>query len=140
MSSVDLFQFRYSNYNEKARWMLDFKRVPHKRISLLPGPHLFTTKRLTGQSSTPILRIDGTVIAGSANILAELERRYPEPALLPADEPGRRRAHEIEQRLDNDWAPRMRRAVLSTVMEDARYTARVFGADHSTFKIGRAHV
>jgi hypothetical protein len=36
---MELIQFRYSPYNEKVRWALDFKRVPHVRRSLLPGPH-----------------------------------------------------------------------------------------------------
>ena len=34
-----LLQFTFSHYNEKARWALDFKRVPHVRRSLIPGPH-----------------------------------------------------------------------------------------------------
>src|SRR6185503_21320125 len=34
-----LWQFRFSHFNEKARWALDWKRVPHTRSSLLPGWH-----------------------------------------------------------------------------------------------------
>jgi hypothetical protein len=29
MSPVELFQFRFSHYNEKARWALDWKSVSH---------------------------------------------------------------------------------------------------------------
>src|SRR5436190_1646821 len=40
MANPVLWQFKYSHYNEKARWALDFKRVTHVRQSLLPGPHI----------------------------------------------------------------------------------------------------
>ena len=52
----ELFQFAFSHYNEKARWALDWKRVPHRRRSLLPGPHRPVVQRLTGQSQVPVLR------------------------------------------------------------------------------------
>ena len=39
---IELLQFRHSPYNEKVRWALDLKRVPHRRHSLLPGPHVAT--------------------------------------------------------------------------------------------------
>src|SRR5262249_57994767 len=32
-----LWQFRQSHYNEKARWVLDWKRIRHVRHSLSPG-------------------------------------------------------------------------------------------------------
>jgi hypothetical protein len=47
-AAVELLQFRHSPYNEKVRWALDLKRVPHRRRSLLPGPHLRTVRRLAG--------------------------------------------------------------------------------------------
>jgi hypothetical protein len=33
-----LWQFRLSHYNEKARWALDYKGIPHERRSLLLPP------------------------------------------------------------------------------------------------------
>ncbi len=53
---LELLQFRHSPYNEKARWALDFKQLPHRRRSLLPGPHMGVVKRLTGRTETPVLR------------------------------------------------------------------------------------
>ena len=73
---IELLQFRHSPYNEKVRWALDLKQVPHRRRSLLPGPHVATVRRLTGRSTTPALRLDdGSVIDGSAHILEWLEWR-----------------------------------------------------------------
>jgi glutathione S-transferase len=52
-----LWQLRSSHYNEKVRWALDYKRVPHVRRSLVLGAHVFIARRLTGDTSTtPHLR------------------------------------------------------------------------------------
>ena len=47
MAGITLYQFPASHYNEKVRWALDLKGVPHDRVSLLPGPHAPRMKRLT---------------------------------------------------------------------------------------------
>lgn len=38
VAGITLHPFPASHYNEKARWALDLKAVPHDRVSLLPGP------------------------------------------------------------------------------------------------------
>ena len=73
MTTIELFQFQGSHFNEKVRWGLDLKTVPHQRTSLLPGPHMHTMKKLTGGTETPAL-VDGeSVISGSTAILEHLE-------------------------------------------------------------------
>jgi len=124
---IELLQFRFSPYNEKARWALDYKNVPHKRTNLAPGPHAGTIRALTGQTATPVLKIGTRAIAGSARIIDELERLYPQPALYPADGAAWARALEIEKRFDDDLMPRIRRAILMTVIVDGFYVAKVFG-------------
>lgn len=109
---VELFQFRYSPYNEKVRWALDLKRVPHRRTSLLPGPHIAKLRAMTGQTATPVLRIGDETLFGSARIVARLDQLYPEPRLIPEDRSERELAQAIEQRFDEDLTPRVRRAVL----------------------------
>lgn len=125
--TVELIQFRFSPYNEKVRWALDFKGIPHTRRSLLPGPHFPVVKRLTGQTATPVLCIDGVAFAGSSRILAEIERRWPEPALYPEDPRLCASAIEIERRFDEDFTPRCRRALLDAMLTDYGYVARTFG-------------
>jgi len=125
---IELLQFRFSPYNEKARWTLDYKNVPHKRTNLAPGTHAGRIKALTGQTATPVLKIGARAIAGSAQIIDEVERLYPLPALYPADDADRKRALEIQRRFDDDLMPRIRRAILMTVIVDGFYVARVFGA------------
>ena len=57
---LELLQFRHSPYNEKVRWALDLKQLPHTRRSLLPGPHMAVLKKLTGRTTTPVLVHDGS--------------------------------------------------------------------------------
>ena len=68
-----LWQFTGSHFNEKARWALDWKGVRHERRSLLPGPHALKIWRMTGQTSVPVLELDGRAIHDSTRIIAALE-------------------------------------------------------------------
>ncbi len=123
---LELLQFRHSPYNEKARWALDLKRIPHRRRSLLPGPHLGVVKRLTGRSETPVLLHEGTALDGSARIIEWLEAKYPSPPLLPADPAQRAEALRIQHWFDSDLTPRMRRTVLDALLQQPSMFARVF--------------
>lgn len=118
-----LWQFRASHFNEKVRWALDWKGIPHERRSLLPGPHAPVVFWLTGQKSVPVLRLDGETIADSTRIIAALERRHPTPPLYPADETARRRALELEEYFDDEIGVHLRRFVFNAVLPDADFTA-----------------
>jgi glutathione S-transferase len=128
MPDITLYQFPASHYNEKARWALDWKGVPHERVSLLPGPHAPRMQRLTGRTQTPALVDGGEVVAGSAAILAHLERRFPEPPLLPNDADERERALAIARRFDDEVGPAVRVAMFFEVMGGA-YAIRTFCAE-----------
>ncbi len=52
--------------------------------------------------------IDGRRIGDSTAIVAELEERYPEPPLYPADIAQRRRALELEEFFDEELGPYIR--------------------------------
>ena len=123
---IELLQFRHSPYNEKLRWALDLKRVPHTRRSLLPGPHVPIVRRLTGRTMTPVLLHEGKAIDGSAQILAWIEERYPRPPLFPNDAALRAEALRIQRRFDDDLTPRIRRPVLAALLKQPGYFARVF--------------
>jgi len=104
-----LWHFRLSHYNEKARWALDWKRLPHRRQALLPGPHLPRVWWLTGQTKVPVLQIDGETVADSTRIIGALERRHPAPPLYPDDPAARARALALEDFFDEDLGPHVRR-------------------------------
>jgi glutathione S-transferase len=121
---TELWQFRFSHYNEKARWALDFKGWPHRRRTLVPGLHVATMIRKTGQPKTPVLFVDDEVIADSSAIIAWLEREQPEPALYPDDPEQRRRALDLEEWLDEEAGPRIRRLVYHHLMGEPRCCER----------------
>jgi len=106
-----LWQLQISHYNEKVRWALDSKRIPHLRRSLLPGLHARKAKALTGDcATTPVLTVDGRSIGDSTRIIAAIEDRWPQPALYPQDEVDLRRAVELEEFFDEELGPHIRRA------------------------------
>src|SRR2546425_964970 len=102
MSTPILWQFTYSHYNEKARWALDFKGVPHVRRSLIPGFHIPTVRRMTGKSSVPVLILDGKTIFDSPRIIEALEAASPSPPLYPSDPADLKRALELEDFFDEE--------------------------------------
>lgn len=126
-----LWQFRHSHYNEKVRWALDWKRIPHRRRSLLPGPHVPRVLWMTGQKSLPVLVCDGVAIADSTRIIEVLERRHPHPPLHPADPMLRRRALELEEFLDEELGPHVRRAVFHTMLPEGPFVASMMSEGSS---------
>jgi glutathione S-transferase len=116
-----LWQLQISHYNEKARWALDYKRVPHIRRSLLPGLHAIKAKRLTGDTSTaPVLVLDGRAIGDSTRIIAAVEERWPQPPLYPKDPAQRQRALELEEFFDEELGPQIRRAFYHELLPHPR--------------------
>jgi len=115
---VVLHQFAQSHFNEKARWALDWKAVPHRRRTYFPGPHALAMYRLSGQRTTPVLVIDDEVIPGSAAILAALEDRFPERRLLPTDPKLAERALALQQHFDAEVGPAVRTAVFSVLIHE----------------------
>ncbi|MEQ8282508.1 MAG: glutathione S-transferase family protein [Parvibaculum sp.] len=123
---IELHQFPYSHYNEKARWALDYKGLPHRRIGYLPGPHAPAITKLSGATQTPVLRIGGTIVPGSAAIVEALETAHPAPALYPADPAQRKAALDLQAHFDAEIGPCVRRALFSELVLAPGYIARVF--------------
>ena len=126
MDTPELWQFTSSHFNEKARWALDFKRVPHVRHSLIPGFHVATVKRMTGKTQVPVLKLAGTAISDSSKIIEALERAYPEPALYPADPDQRRRALELEDFFDEELGPYIRRWIFHVILPYPKFVRAAF--------------
>jgi glutathione S-transferase len=115
-----LYHIEVSHYNEKARWALDYKGVPHKRKAPVPMAHMAWAMAMTrGQGKTfPILRLNGDTIHDSTKIIERLERDYPQPPLYPEDPGDRRRALELEEFFDEELAPHIRRAAFAVMTRD----------------------
>ncbi len=123
MADPVLWQFKYSHYNDKARWALDFKGIPHVRRSLLPGPHAPRVLWMSGQKAVPVLVIDGKAIADSTRIIEAVEEMQPDPPLYPRDALDRARALALEEFFDEELGPHIRRTWFYEIMPDADFTA-----------------
>jgi glutathione S-transferase len=124
-----LWHLKVSNYNEKVRWALDYKGIPHVRRAAIPGPHAAIARRLTGEATMPVLVLDGEAIGDSTRIIAALERRHPEPPLYPADPEERRRALALEELFDEQLGPYARVLVIHHMLPDAGVTLGAFFSD-----------
>lgn len=113
-----LYQFPLSHYCEKVRWALDYKKIPFQTRNLIPGPHLFVTKRLAPKTSVPIL-IDGEkIIQDSTRIIDYLDEKYPENSLTPRNENLRKEALELEEYFDKNVGVQLRRFAYFYLLED----------------------
>ncbi|KMQ76582.1 glutathione S-transferase family protein [Marinobacter subterrani] len=107
--ALKLYQFAISHYCEKIRWALEFKGLNYESVNLLPGQHVKTIRKLTGQaSSVPVLDHDGRIVQGSAGILDYLDEIFPERPLTPTDPDLRAQALAWERRLDDEAGPAIR--------------------------------
>jgi glutathione S-transferase len=118
-----LWHISFSNYNEKARWALDYKGVPHRRREAPIGLHPLWAWRLGGGRTFPLLMLDGRAIGDSTRIVDELERRHPDPPLYPADPSERARALALEDFFDEELGHDVRRIAMDAVRRDRRFAA-----------------
>ena len=129
-----LWHLKVSHYNEKARWALDHKRIPHLRRAATPGPHRALARKLTGGTIFPVLVLGEEAIDDSTRIIAELERRFPDPPLYPADDAARRRALELEEFFDEQLGPDLRLLVLASVLPEPDLMLATFAPDLLGFR------
>jgi glutathione S-transferase len=92
---------------------LQAKGIDYRRVDLVPVFHkLHQLARFRGGSTVPgIVFDDGTKLLGSRAILRELERRVPEPALLPEDPEARKRVEQVEA-----WGDEMLQGLVRRVL------------------------
>jgi glutathione S-transferase len=121
-----LHHLKVSHYNEKVRWALDYKGIPHVRRAEIPGRHRKLAKQLTGGTTFPVLVENGYAIGDSSRIIAHLEDRYPSPPLYPKDIAERRRALDLEDFFDEQLGPYARLLVLHYELPDARLLIKTF--------------
>jgi glutathione S-transferase len=106
-----LWHFQGSHFNEKVRWALDFKEIPHRRRAL-GGSYLPRAWWRTGRATLPVLLFEGRAVGDSTHIIELLERLRPDPPLYPEGEPERRRALALEDFLDEELGHPIRTAAL----------------------------
>jgi glutathione S-transferase len=127
-----LWQYSYSNFNEKVRWALDYKSIPHRRRSLFPGgPGSVMFSR---RGTVPVIDLDGERIVDSTRIIRALEQRYPEPPLYPADPDERRGALELEEYFDEHAAHDVRRVLFWDIRGEPGWIADFLATDQTPIR------
>ena len=123
MSTV-LWHIEVSHYNEKARWALDYKKIPYELRVPMPGLHGVRALVLTrgAQRRLPVLELGGRRIGDSTAIIAALEAHTPEPPLYPADPEQRARALTLEEWFDEELGPNVRRLLWHHTLPDTDAT------------------
>lgn len=125
MTKPTLYMFPISHYCEKARWALEYLRVPHEVRLVAPGQHVKIARGLGLRRGTvPFLEVDGAPIQGSADIVSWAESVAPGggPALsTPAT---RDACLAIEKRLDEVAGVHARRLFYSEAVVDHPATVR----------------
>jgi glutathione S-transferase len=115
-----LWHLKVSHYNEKARWALDYKGVPHRRKAVFAGTQEKVARKVSGGATVPILVLDGRAIGDSTDIIAALEERHPDPPLYPTDPEALRQALELEDFFDEQLGPHIRLLILHLTMADPK--------------------
>jgi glutathione S-transferase len=98
LMQLRLFDWAPSPFCMKVRAILNYKGVPYERVAVL-GPSLMELMRRSSVRKVPALDINGHLVVDSTDIAHELERLFPEPSILPADERLRGLSHALE-----DWS------------------------------------
>jgi glutathione S-transferase len=116
-----LWHIDISHFSEKARWALAYKGVKHKRRAVQPGAHIPTALVLTrgAHNTFPVLILDGRSIGDSTEVIAALERSYPDPPLYPSDPADRERALELEDFFDEELGPHVRHLCFHELHKDS---------------------
>lgn len=101
-SPVKLYAFAMSPFVHKVAAVMDFKKIPYKPVFIHPQKKTeisFSQKKLV-----PIIDDNGTIVEDSTDIALYLEKKKPNPAILPADAAVREKVMAIEDWFDQDFA------------------------------------
>jgi glutathione S-transferase len=89
VAGIILHHYGISLFSERVRLALGLKDVPWRSVdipAMMPKPDLLP---LTGgYRRTPVMQIGADIYCDTLLILAELERRHPEPSLYPENSQG----------------------------------------------------
>ncbi|MBU6260004.1 MAG: glutathione S-transferase [Burkholderiales bacterium] len=82
---ISLHGFTFSNYYNKVKLVLLEKGLPFVEVAVTPGARDEAVLAASPLGKVPYIRDDRGTLCESQVICEYLERRYPEPALMPAD-------------------------------------------------------
>jgi glutathione S-transferase len=82
---ITLYDNAFSPFARKVRLVLDHKRLSYDVVDALRISNREQLERVNGRVEVPALVHDGLVVIDSPDIVAYLERRFPEHPVYPTD-------------------------------------------------------
>lgn len=97
---ITLFQYEISPFCDKIRRVMNYKNLEYKTVNFsLADTAKGELKKLYSAGKVPVIKIHGSTLGDSSTIAAYLEKKFPEPALIPEDPKEKALVHFLE-----DWA------------------------------------
>jgi glutathione S-transferase len=109
-----------SHFSEKARWALDYEGIPYEEKVLMPGPHVFVTRRLARRSEVPLLQHDDHCVQGSSAILDYVAGQLGGTRLVPVSAEAAIKARELEAKADHAFGLGVQRVLYSEMLKHRR--------------------
>lgn len=116
-------------FSMRARLLLREKGQPHASREVSPDDVGDEVRERNPKGEVPVLDADGCSIHETRIIAEYLEERFPEPALWPADPPGRARARMLLDWIDAELVPSF------TALEQAHVEGTVVGEPTRSAKL-----
>lgn len=128
---MKMYGFFRSGTSHRTRIILNLKNISYdfQPISLMKNEHkLAAFKQINPQGFVPVLEINDQRLIQSPAIIEWLEEHYPEPALLPKDEPARVKVRAIAALVGCDIHPINNKRILDYLrnvlkLDDAQVNA-----------------
>lgn len=99
-NSIKLYDWAPSPFSLKVRAVLDYKNLAYVRVPILKATNLLKVLRQGKIGKAPALEVDGRLFVDSTDIAYELEARFPDPSIIPADPRQRALCHALEEWAD----------------------------------------
>jgi glutathione S-transferase len=99
-NSIKLYDWAPSPFSLKVRAILDYKGLPYVRVPILRPTNLLRVLRHGKIGKAPAIELDGRLLVDSTDIAYEVEARFPEPSIIPADLRQRALCHALEEWAD----------------------------------------
>lgn len=97
---ITLYDNPFSPFTRKVRMVLGYKEVPFESVDALATSERARLAALNPRAEVPVLVAGELVVENSAEIVAYLEDRFPEPALLPSSPELRAKARRWQRIAD----------------------------------------
>jgi glutathione S-transferase len=82
---ITLFDNAFSPFARKVRLVLDHKGLDYRVVDGLARAHRDELEAVNSRVEVPVLSHDGVLVVNSSDIVAYLERVFPERPVVPAD-------------------------------------------------------